>query len=78
MTPHNSNGNGINSACSRSSSSAIALITAFTIRIVLIFKPTAIANLMAVALVAAASHVKNGSKKTQHIDTLKSLILQEL
>jgi hypothetical protein len=41
-------------------------------------KPTAIANLMTVALVAAASHVKNGSKMTQHNDKLKNLILQEL
>ncbi len=42
------------------------------------FKPTAIAGLMTMALVAAASHVKNGSKMTQHTDALKNLILQEL
>jgi hypothetical protein len=42
------------------------------------FKPNAIANLVTVALVVAASNVKNGNKMTQHTDALKNLILQEL
>jgi hypothetical protein len=33
---------------------------------------------MNVVLVAAASHIKNGNKMTQHTDALKILIFQEL
>jgi hypothetical protein len=67
-------------ARSRSSSCAVAAITAaaFANRIALMFEPIAIAALMTVALVVAASHVKNGSKTPQNTDTLKNLILQEL
>jgi hypothetical protein len=35
-------------------------------------------DLMNVVLVAAASHIENGNKMTQHTDALKNLIPQQL